>query len=707
MRRDGTDQELGTAKQRSLLVALLLDVGRVVPVDRLVELLWGAEPPRSAVANIRTYASRLRAVLNGETEHLLSRPPGYLLTAHADEVDFLRYERFARRAQQELADGRTAAAEALFRQALSLWRGAAAEDIRRSGPLGARLDALDEQRVTLLEDWMESRLRLGDHRAAIPELRELTKTHPLRERLWSQLMLAQYRAGNPGAGLAVFNEVRRTLVDQLGVEPGPALTRLQAAMLAHDPGLRAEHTGADPGTTTVRVCPRELPPDVSALLGRSAELDRIDDAARNSAPVVALHGPAGVGKSALAVHAAHRLAERYPDGQLYVDLGANEPRSAPVTPICVLRRLLRTLSGGGPVDLDDPLEAAARLRTLTAGRRLILVLDNALDEGQVRGLLPGRTGSLVIITSRRMLAALDPVAHVDVGPLPPAVCAGLFARLTGPEPACRPELDQLVELCDGLPLAVRIVAARAAGRPGRSIRSLVEQLADERTRLDALCHDSLSIRASLAASCQQLTHGSRLLRLLGALALRTVHPAIAVAALGGSRFEGDRALDQLLELRLIEQRGPARYRVPDLVRLHAAELDPGEDVQAPLYRVLSWYVRRLAGSARCQTGERGGGDAAPLIGAREERRRADGGAAAPWWRSEQANLQALLHQAYRSGRPLTQRVERLVAVLQPFAGPPATRGPGAGHPAFPRTADLPLPTGRFNLPGHTDERMPR
>jgi hypothetical protein len=517
--------------------------------------------------------------------------------------------------------------------------------------------------VTLLEDWMEARLGLGDHRSAVGELRELTKLHPLRERLWLHLMLAQYRCGNSGAALTVFNEARATLADQLGIEPGPDLTRLQAAVLAHDPALLVESCVSPSETIRIRtpVTPRELPADIDDLVGRDLELVTISAAAHRLAPTVALHGGGGIGKSALAVHAAHRLQELYPDGQLHVDLHGSHPELAPSDPIDVLHRLLRTLGSAEPPPVGLT-EAAARFRTLVADRRMILLLDDARDEAQVRPLLPGTADTLVIVTSRRILAALNPVTQMDVGPLQPGPAIEVLRRLSAGARCLsgHQHLDQLASPCEGSPLALRIVAARLASRPGRSPDALIAQLSDERTRLDALHYEPLSVRASLSTSHRQLTCGRRLFGLLGALRLSSIGSGVAAAALGLPTTEAEQALDELVAERLVHQVGDDRYRVPGLVRLYAAEVNT-TDPDEPLQRVLAWYLQATgeAVEVACRTHNCPPGSSA---GAGYRRTRA----ALAWLRAEHANLHALTERAARSAPVVAASVAPLLKALYPY-----------------------------------------
>jgi DNA-binding SARP family transcriptional activator len=687
--RDGVELPVCPGKQRAFLVSLLLNVNRLVPVDMLMELLWDGEPPRSAVANIRTYASQLRTlVADRSVERVMWRPPGYSFAAGDDELDLLAYKRLVDDGHHCLAQGDTRTAVSRFGMALDMWRGAVAEDVDRTNRLGSRLTALDEQRVTLVEDWMDARLQHGDHRAALGQLRRLTGAHPLRERLWCQFMLASYRMGSSGPALQVFEEARRILADQLGVEPGPDLTRLRAGVLSHDPALLVDAPPVDLSHLSrgSRPAPCELPPGVSVLVGRDRELTTIRAAAmdhrdqpgslesgmptrRNGPVIVAIHGPGGTGKSALAVHAAYDLRQHYPDGQIYVDLHNADAGLSAEDPPDVLRRLLRTLDPGFEQVTVGSDEAGARFRSLTADRKMILVLDNAVDEAQVRPLLPSSTDTLVLVTSRRMLAALDGPVHLGLRPLSLDAARVLLGRSAGAtrveaEPE---ELGRLARLCDGLPLALRVVGARLASQPDRPLSALSALLSEHRCRLDVLSYGDLTVRASLAVSYQRLTTGARLFRLLGGVRVPDVGSAIAAVIVDQATIATEQALDELVDARLLERTRPGRYRMHDLVRLYAGELGAADGGIGPaLHRAMSHYVK----TARCAVASLRPGGYRHGTGDRVEAGEHvhfDGPTEAlAWLEAERANMIEVSRQVHSAERDLANWVPLLTAALCPY-----------------------------------------
>jgi DNA-binding SARP family transcriptional activator len=548
-----TPLPLGPAKQRSLLAALLLEPDRVVAMDRLVLALWDGTPPPSAVSNVRTYASRLRRLLadvdadaaararrdahpDGPGHHdgpghpaarVIGRSPGYQVSVADGELDLALFRELARTGHAALAAGQNARAARAFEEALALWQGDAAEDVYRSALLDRVLGSLDEQRLAVTEGWITARQRLGEDAELIDELRRLSSDHPLRERLWCQLMLSLYRVGDIGGALAAYRLARATLAESLGVDPGPELVRLHQAVLARDPALggtvpyplaqAAAPAPARPAPAPVAVpqpwaaTPRELPADASVLVGRDEELAQVveavleqrtgcDTATGCGPAVVALHGQPGVGKSALAVRAATQLIDDYPDGQLYADLCGTGEGAQPRTPVELLGCFLRALGVPGSQVPTREHEASARFRTIVADRRILVLLDNALDESQVRPLLTATRGSAVIVTSRRILATLDGAVHVEPGVLDRADSVELLERLCGPgdrhrrtsEPG---QLLRLADLCGGLPLALRIVAARLSRTPGLPPDTLAEQLADERSRLGGISCGDLIVRS--------------------------------------------------------------------------------------------------------------------------------------------------------------------------------------------------------------------
>lgn len=604
-------------------------------------------------------------------ERLVGRPPGYLFIADETELDLLVYQRLVRDARKALSTGDKAAAVGGFEKALALWRGDAAEDLGRTVPLHRHLAALDEQRVTLTEDWIEARLDLDGHREVTAELKRLTEAHPLRERLWYQLMLAQYRVGGAAAALDVFAEARRTLVDQLGVEPGCDLARLHAAVLARDPALSSDRPAVDLSRSSHRPRPvaRELPADPPMLVGRDRELATIRAAAASAeSAVVAIHGPIGVGKSALALHSAHQLVERYPDGQLYVDLGGSATGRIAADPSVVLARFVCALDPEGEAPRDG-CDAAARFRSLSAGRRLIIILDNVLDEGQVRPLLPGAASALVIITSRRILAALDSPIHIELHQISQDAAELLLERLCGNERAIAEpdQLQRIARLCERMPLALRIAGARLVARPDRPLSSLTAQLSDERCRLDALTFGDLAIRSSLAVSRQQLTAGSRLFPLLSAVRVPDFDVAIVSAVLDDSTVAAELALDDLVDARLLDQVRPRRYSMKDLVRLYANELGTADEMDDVLHRVISYYLRTARTAiALLRAGKPLPDETDQLPEEKREVRLPDATSAAGWLETERANMLAAARQAAHAAPPIATLVPLLASTLYQY-----------------------------------------
>ncbi|GAA3241454.1 AfsR/SARP family transcriptional regulator [Nonomuraea helvata] len=556
LRIDGA-QPPGPAKHRALLAALLLSAGETVPVERLVSVVWDDRPPASAGSVLRVYVSALRKLVDG----IRTVPGGYLLEVGRDEVDCHRFERLVTTARQERASGRVEEAAGTFRTALGLWRGQALADVESSTLRRGHAVPLEELRLTALEERVELDLRLGRGAEAVGELRALVGTHPLRERAWVRLIEALHQAGRRSEALGAYQDARRTLVDELGLEPGAELTAAHQRVLNDEGG---SVTRADRHSQLVD----ELPPDISDFVGRQRVLDWIVRMAREhaSAPVhLVLHGPPGCGKSAVAVHAATAI-ER-PDGRLYASLGARPPGA-------VLEDLLRSLGcpdGAVPPALDERVRL---YRSMTARRRLLVVLDDAADEAQVRPLLPTGPGSLTLVTSRSPLAGLEAARAYELEVLGQDEAVALLGEVAGqhrvraePEAALR-----IVRLCGHLPLALRIAGSRLARKPGWTLDHLAGRLGDERRRLDELSAGDLAVRGSLALGYRGLPDPERrLLRGLGALSA----PDFASWVL-------DTDLEPLAEAGLLQSRGldeagQERYGWHDLTRLYAAERLAEED----------------------------------------------------------------------------------------------------------------------------------
>jgi DNA-binding SARP family transcriptional activator len=592
---------LGATKQRILLAVLLLHANRPVDSAALIDALWPRRPPRSAAVALRTYVSALRQVLTlarrSELPWLATVPGGYQLHCAPSDLDLLAFGDLAAQGHQAVADGQLVLATERFRQALGLWRGRPFEDVPLESGLGTELIRLDEGRLTAYEALVESQLSLGHHEDVLPELQTLVAAQPLRERLWSQWMLALYRSGRRAEALRAYGDLRRHLVRELGVEPTPPVQTLHRQILTDDPELAPLTVIERPGTR-----PHQLPADIGTFTGREVELSTLETLASSADPpralvIGAIDGMAGVGKTALAVHAAHRLADRFPDGQIFVDLHGFTQGVPPVDPADALDRALRSLGVPGeqiPHDLDA---RAAMYRTRLAGKKVLILLDNAATEAQVRPLLPGAAGCLVLVTSRARLAGLTEAEPLSLDVLPPDDALALFLRAASSGVADQPRqvLAEIVRLCGHLPLAIRVVAARTRVRSNWTATRLAERLRNHQHRLSELSVGGLSVTAAIDLSYQQLpADGQRMYRLLG------VHPgpdvdihAAAVLASTSVR-EADRLLDTLVDTHLLQEPMPGRYRFHDLLRAHAAAADVD---RGPALARLADHYAHLAGVA--------------------------------------------------------------------------------------------------------------
>jgi DNA-binding SARP family transcriptional activator/DNA polymerase III delta prime subunit len=602
---DARPVPIPSAKQRMLLACLLLRAGELVTVDDLAEAIWGDALPADPRRVVQTYVTRLRKLLGG-SKLIQSRPQGYVLAVTRQQTDQGRFELLLERARDAAATGDRATEAEALRQALALWRGEPLADVPSALLHRNTVARLTEQRLDALQRRIDADLALGRHGELVAELRSLTDRYPLREQLWAQLMLALYRSGRQADALEAYQRVRRLLADELGIDPGAGLEALHRAILTGDPALDAPH---DPDTTTARrpaTVPCQLPLDVEALVGRDDLVRRIRQVLADDrrVPVVALSGPPGVGKTALAIHAAHGLVERFPDGQLYVNLHGATAGLQPLQPLEVLGRFLRAL-GADPAAIPTELEeASAAFRSRIAHRRLLVVLDDAADTAQVVPLLPASPGCGVLVTSRRVLSALEGAAHLRLDVLSPAEAVELLGRLAGRERLAveRGAAAEVAHLCGHLPLALRIAGARLAARPAWPVGAVAERLADAQRRLDELELAELGVRASFQVSYQQLRDGPDALDraaaeafgLLGVLDGPEVGLPVAARLLDAPEDAAERRLERLVDAQLLETSTPGRYRLHDLLRLYAGELarqqHPEPVRAAALTRALEFYV---------------------------------------------------------------------------------------------------------------------
>ncbi|MDN5851868.1 MAG: NB-ARC domain-containing protein, partial [Actinomycetia bacterium] len=491
----------------------------------------------------------------------------------------------------------TLAADGAHHEARALWRGEPYVGVTDMEIVREEAARLVELRLNVLEARIDDDLEHGLHSQLVSELSALVAKHPLRERFSGQLMRSLYRAGRASEALEVYRNLRSHMVEELGTEPGKPLRDLQQAVLAEDPALDPQ-PGANAPTRTV---PAELPPAIGSFTGRDDEMERIGSALTGSrdrsVPVVNISGPGGIGKSALAVRAAHGVAEEFPDGQLYINMQGATPGVRPLDPHEGLGRLLRSL---GDADFDTPHdveEASARLRTLTSDRRILVVLDDVVDEGQVRPLLPGGVGCAVLITSRGVLASLDGAKSHQLGALNDDEAIDLLARVTGTERlVAEPDAGRrLAQLCDRLPLALCIAGAKLTRRPNWPIGELVRRMTDEQRRLDELELPDRAVRASIAVSSTDLdAETARMFRLLGLLPGPDIGVPVAAALADRSEEQAERMLDQLADAQLADSPAPGRYRLHDLLRLFARDqayaLESEKDRDSAVRRTLHCYL---------------------------------------------------------------------------------------------------------------------
>jgi len=669
VRRGGEVVPVRRGKQRAVLAALLLRAGQVVSLDELAEVLWGQGSPPSARVTVQNYVMRLRRALGGaDGARISTQPRGYVIRVEPGELDVARFEALLNAARVAARDGAWEAAAARSRAALELWRDEPLADVDSELLAVREVPRLAELRLQALEVRIDADLRLGPPAGVIAELRQLAGSHPLRERLHALLMLALYRDGRQGEALAAYQAARQVLVDELGTEPGTGLRELHQRVLAADPGLEIPESAERAVSGAARVTPRELPAAVPHFTGRAAELAKLTGLlgqpggqAPGTVVISAVGGTAGVGKTALAVQWAHQVAARFPDGQLYVNLRGYDP-GQPVSAADALAGFLRALGVPGQDIPSDEDERAARYRTLLAGRRMLVLLDNARSAEQVRPLLPGTAGCVAVVTSRDAVAGLvarDGATAVDLDLLACGDAIALLRALIGPRVDDEPHAAaELADRCCRLPLALRVAAELAVTRPGTLLADLAAELADQRRRLDLLDAGGdpcTAIRAVFSWSYRQLnTQTARTFRLAG------LHPGhdldrFAAAALTGTTPE--RAADVLGQLgraHLIQPARPDRYGMHDLLRAYAGELaasqDAEEERQAALTCLFDYYLHTAATAMDTLFPEERHRRPA-ISGRRPAQPVTNPGAARAWLDAERATLVAAAAHAAAHGWP--------------------------------------------------------
>jgi len=660
--RAGEDwQGIGAPKWRSVLAALLINAGQIVPADFLISEVWGDAPPETAANLISIYVLRLRKLLGADDRSLLvTRAPGYQLKLAPEDTDAQQFEIMVRNGRRTFGAGDAEGAARDLAEALGLWRGKPLADVPATALVEAEAGRLAELRLDAIELRITAELACGGHVQAVPELRRLLADSPLREALWLLLMQALDGAGRHAEALEAYGQARAAIADELGVDPGPELRKFHGQLLAKDStvipgsisggtiaarprptelspparqkgtppgpggGAAAAAVAAPPGPRSSVPSPAQLPADIADYTGRAEQVDRLcgmlAGTAANVDPgavrIAVVAGSGGLGKTSLAVHAAHRVRGKFPDGQLYVDLLGATPN--PQSPADVLSRFLRDLGmDGRDVPLDED-ERAARYRTILATRRMLVVLDNARDAAQVRPLLPGTASCAVLVTTRSRMPDLASTKLVDLNVLQEHEALAMFTKVIGEErAAAEPEATaELLQACAGLPLAIRICAARLATRSGWSIRALADRLRDERRRLDEMRVGDLAVRASFEVSFTSLTardeaHGidpARAFCLLGVWQGPSISSAAAAALFGVPDTQAEDALETLVDGHLLESVGPDRYKFHDLLRVYSSERAMAEltaaDREAAVGRLVDWYVRTADAAAQAVSAHR-------------------------------------------------------------------------------------------------------
>jgi DNA-binding SARP family transcriptional activator len=605
-------------RQRVALATLALFAGRVVSTETLAERIWSDQPPQQVRASLQTLITRLRRLFGADL--IETSAHGYRLRIEAAGTDLLEFRQYVESARKAAEAGDTEAELSLLKQAVRLWRGEPLSDLP-SEQLRADAAGVVEEWFRALERRLDIDLAAGRHREILGELRTLVVRYPLREALWERLILALHRAGRRADALAAYREAAGTVRGQLGLDPARRMSDLHLAILqdhetAQEPpeSAPAESVPAGPWT------PRQLPPEAAGFVGRATDLETLDallDAPATAGQpqrvvAAAVDGPAGVGKTTLVVHWAHRVSRRFLGGQLYVNLhgyGAEKP----VDPADALDFMLRSLGVPAariPPDLDA---RSALLRSELAGRRTLIILDNARDSEQVRPLLPG-SGSLALITGRRQLRSLavrEGARRITLGLLDDNEATGLLGWVLGPnrvsaDPAA---VAAIVELCARLPLALRVVAEYAARRPDEPLAGIAAELRQQRSRLDALSADddvSTDLRAVFSWSYNALeSDAARMFRYLGLLPGADTCPLAAAALAGVPVRQATRLLDQLTAVHLVSNPSVGRYEFHDLIGEYAHERAETQETESDRYaaadRLLQWYLHTAVGARNSLT----------------------------------------------------------------------------------------------------------
>ncbi|WP_404391353.1 BTAD domain-containing putative transcriptional regulator [Humibacillus xanthopallidus] len=665
---DGQLVPLGSARERLVLAMLLLNADRLVSTERFIATLWDT-PPETARQQLQNLIAALRRRLGTRDPGLLvTRPLGYQLHLGAHSLDHLDFRRHADDAVAACDDGDLEAGRALLADALSCWRGAALEDVARCDDLPWRT-GLEVERRAVLDLMVDVLQRLGRPDDVLAAVAEPLEVDPFDERLQAQRLQALAASGRRAEALAAFRALRRAFVDDLGVPPGAELIDLHARILDGRAWPRPEHAGS-PSTTLV---PREAPARTWALTGRTTAVEAVTSAALQSGPpVVVIAGPGGSGKTSVAVDAAHRLERHFPDGTLWVRLGTGSPASTAEA----LARLIRSLGVAPdqvPTDEDDRI---ALYRSVVSGRRVLVVLDDATSEAQVRPLLPTTPGSCTLVTSRRKLSALAGAVRVPVPALDPTDSRRLLATLTGQaradaEPS---ELSRVADLCGHLPLALMVVGARLAANDSLTLADIRVRLERQHARLDELSTGDIDVRASILTSVESLSDRARALFQRLALTPTPEWAGWVAESLSGLDSWG-RDLDELVDRHLVEPvgrdaAGQPRFRMHGLVTVVAVELQSqalhGLDDESGERLLAEWLSRALVAEQRLSAPGLDQGASGPSPTRTRHAGQANTVRPRDWFEVERDNLVATCVAHHPRGAAAAAMRARLALATAPF-----------------------------------------
>jgi DNA-binding SARP family transcriptional activator len=576
--------ELRGGRQQIVVAMLLLSANKLVTMDRLLEAIYGEDLPPTARSQAQISISSLRRLLasRGRDTVISTHADGYAIRVEAGELDSQRFEELVTEARRAREAKILDLAAARYRDAVRLWRGPALAGIE-SQLVQAAANRLDEQRIGVNEERITIELELGRHHELVGELAELAEEYPLREALRGQLMLALYRCNRMAEALQVYRETRHTLIEELGIEPSEHLQQLEHAILTSDRAL-------DPPSAPATIRPQErrvpnlLPADIADFTGREEQADQIEryligtgETVRLAVPVVVVAGKGGIGKTTLAVHASHAVADHFTDGQLFADLHGMSAH--PVNPMQVLERFIRAFGVPGAQIPEGVDERAEMYRNLVADRKVLVVLDDAVSEGQVLPLLPGSGTAGVIVSSRSRLTGLPGALRIEMDVLAADKSVNLLARIAGiARVRAQSEAAAAVaEHCGHLPLALRIAGARLAARPHWSVQQLADRLTDEASRLDELRYGEMGIRPSISLTYESTgEQARRLFRRLALLDMPVFSGWLSAPLLDQPLSAAEDLLDDLVNAQLIEVVGDgsgldSQYRFHDLIRVFARE----------------------------------------------------------------------------------------------------------------------------------------